>query len=173
MKNYISESTRTSLTTLGLYQIGGAVFAFYLVFRKISNELYFDFGQIIFLLSSMLIFFGYSTYCGILCIRLKNMAIRHSYINHFLQVITFTAFGYGFEYVSGVSLNIGVHSAGAPKFKFDASSYHLTINMGNAPEIAKFAVNLIAVAIIYFIYRLNRKIKKEKSSQAILELTST
>ena len=160
MKKDISNETELSLLKLGLYQIAGGVVGILLILWSIYKNQLFS-GLVVFLYLIILLFYAYSIFCGALCMQAKSNALLHSLINQVLQFIGFTALGFAFNYVAGVSLTIGINFTESMKFDYGLgiSDFLLRFNM----ESDKFIIdiNLVAFGIIYWIEKLRKNIKEE------------
>jgi hypothetical protein len=162
MEKRISSETESDLTKLGLYQIvGGAVGILILLWSLYKTESIASISIFLTLLIS--IFFGFSIYCGILCIKSKDKALSLSLMNQFLQLIGFAVFGFAFKYVAGVSLTIGLDLTESLKFGFaiGVSKFQLSINRD--PDLFQFDFNLIALVVIYWTDKLLKKFNSEKA----------
>lgn len=170
MKNHTSPETQSSLTSLGAYQIFGGFIGICILIWVIFKNPQISIGQIALLLLVAAVFSGYSIFCGILCLKLEKTALKHSYINQFAQVVSFSAFGLVFQYVAGVYLNIGLELTDSLEFDFGAgiSKFNLVIN-GN-PEIKTVSFNLVAIGIIFWIDSIKKRIEKDKSKLLVSEL---
>jgi hypothetical protein len=91
MKGILLERTRNECLALGYYQlIGGGVGVGFGLMRFIQNQ---TTTANLVSISIMLMFFGYSIYCGVACLGFKKNGLRHSLVNQFLQVIGFAVLG--------------------------------------------------------------------------------
>jgi hypothetical protein len=87
---------KSKLTGLGIYQIVGGAFGIILILWAMLNGQQIV-GPTIAIYLFMLLFFAFSFYCGILCLKKDNTALNLSLINQILQVIGFAMFGFAFN----------------------------------------------------------------------------
>jgi len=88
-----------------------------------------------------------------------------SVINQALQTVSITLFGYGYMYVAGLMFFVGIKAEQGVKFTFDVeltSSWHLYFNSAEAPM--EFAINFVAIYLIYFTGKLISTTKKEQAA---------
>jgi hypothetical protein len=167
MEKLISNETELDLTKIGLYQIvGGAlgplIVLWVIIFRK---PILTDLPVYIFLLIVSFLVFAYSIFCGILCLKTKKNALVHSLTNQILQAIGFAVMGFTFKYVAGFYLTIGLNFTDSIEFGFGIgiSVFHFDFN--SQSDIIKVDLNLVALALIFWIDKLMRKVKKEVATR--------
>ncbi len=119
-------------------------------------------GLNILVLAFMFIFFAYPVFCGTLCLKSKESALRHSLINQFLQLLGFAFFGFAFSYVAGIYLSIGLDLSKSIDVKFDIGVSKFDFNINREAERAEINFNLVAFGLIYWIEKLTKKLKAEK-----------
>jgi hypothetical protein len=161
--SYISKKTKSGFLILGAYQILGGMTGIILAGLHAYSH---NRGMILFLLLAFL-FFGYSILCGVLLIKTNVMALRLSLVNFLLQLVGWTILGFGFEYISGAFISVGIELTGPAKFDvtFGLSNFHLTFNRN--PEKFVIGFNLIALYLLFYTDRLSRKVKSEKETQEL------
>ena len=160
MEKVISKETESDLIKLGLYQVvGGAVGLILILWSIYKSPLMSGLLVLIYLL--VLLFFGYSILCGILCLKLKKNALEYSLVNQILQVVGFAMMGFAFKYVAGFFLTIGLNLSDSIKFGFGAGISKFDFNFNNERERFELDFNLIAFALIYWIDRLMKRVKQE------------
>ncbi|MBS1597471.1 MAG: hypothetical protein JST75_04555 [Bacteroidetes bacterium] len=163
IEKHISDETKSYLLQAGLYQlIGGAVGAQLIIWLLFTEPPVTSHSITVKLF--MLCVYAYSIACGVLCIRSNGMAVYYMRVNQLLQLIGFVGMGYAYKYVAGVYVSIGIDFTSSTKFIFDAgiSKFHLY----REPERAAFDINLVALLIMYWTLRLQRKIKTEMAGVA-------
>ena len=118
----------------------------------------------------MSLFFLYSIFCGVLCLRMKSSALTHSLINQFLQLISFIFSGFAFMYVAGIYFMIVIDLSASFEiiFGLGISAFQILIN-GDSPEFV-ININLIALAAILWIEKLKLKIRSENRNLALSSL---
>ena len=162
MDKLISKETEYELTKLGLYQIfGGTVGIIIIVWSIYQDSFLTELTLLIYLF--ILLFFGYSIFCGILCLKTKPNALGHSLTNQILQVISFAIMGFSFKYIAGFYFTIGLDLTDVVKFDFGLGLSNFSFNLNNEKDRLEIDFNLIALAVIYWIDKLMKKVKEEKS----------
>ena len=153
---------------LGIYQIAGGIVGLLLVTWYFIQVNVFS-G--IYLWAPLLAFpfFGYSIYCGILLLQKKESGLRLSFVNQCLQLFGFVFFGYGFKYVSGVFLAVGIDLTNSVEFglNFGISTWQININSEDTSFLINF--NLVALYLVIFITKLQRRIETERMAH-LMEL---
>ena len=157
---------KSDIFNIGLYQIiGGGIGAIMIINFLIRTTLFSELNMLIFCI--MFIFFGYSIFCGILCLNTKDTALQHSLINQFLQFLGFAIFGYAFSYIAGLYLTISLDFSNLFDIKFGAGISKLDFNINREVERTEVSLNLVAFGFIYWIDKLIQKIKEDKDIQKI------
>ncbi|WP_301929355.1 hypothetical protein [Ferruginibacter sp.] len=172
MKKYISKQTELNLLKLGLYQVIGGV-AGIIVFIWLFYR-----GQVFTLLAFVpymfvLVFFLYSIYCGILCMKVKKAALTHSFINQLLQLVPFTVFGFAFKYVAGIGIMVGFDLTHTINFTFDADISSFAFGSINDPADFVIEINLIALVLVIWIDKLRTKVHEELEVRKISSIVSS
>lgn len=154
------KSYKVILSIIGVYQILGSLFGLNFLFKDgflllIGNPLIFIF---------FLFAFSYGGYCGGMLLKQKKLkGINLSLINQSFQFVQFQLFGFGFDYVSGTYLGIGLSN------KPDLSLYYYQANFRSILSITYrgtdnenfVLINLVALLIfIILLYMKNEN--KEK-----------
>ncbi len=166
----LTPSIISKLKGLGIYQIaGGGIGVILLLWAAVTNQEWSQQSAVIVLLLYlfMLLFFSFSIYCGILCLKKHRIALRLSLINQILQVIGFAIFGISFQYIAGVYLTAGLDltQSFVLHFGLGISSLNFYINDGSQQMLVNF--NFVALGLIIFIEKLKKQIK-ERQEQLIL-----
>lgn len=160
MEKLLSKDSINNLTILGLYQvIGGAlglVIILIGVFDSPPNQ-----AVAVLLYLFILLFFAYSILCGILCLKLKKSALVHSLTNQILQLLAFAMMGFAFKYVAGLYLSIGLDLSESIKLTFGAGVSKFEINFNREADRLELDINLVALALIFWIDKLMKKIREE------------
>jgi hypothetical protein len=162
MQNHTSTETQNELSKLGLYQIVGGSIGIIMVIRALFLNRGFSGSEFLIALA-MIALFGYSVFCGVLCLEPRQNATTHSFINQALQLLSFSLIGYSFEYVAGVYLSIGLDFSGGADLTFGAGVSKLTIAINGEPDTTTVNINLIALLILFWLDRIIKKIKEEKA----------
>jgi hypothetical protein len=159
----MTTKTKSNISTIGWYQIiGGAIGAIIILYSVFNSTQFSALNISIYVF--MLLFFAYSIFCGTLCLKHKDNALIHSLINQFLQLIGFAFFGFAFTYVAGLYLSIGLDLSNSIDMKFDVGISKFDFNINREHERAEINFNLVAFALIYWIDKLMKKIKEEKTN---------
>jgi hypothetical protein len=162
MPKNITTETQNELSKLGLYQIIGGAIGILLVLWLLYKTT--DITQLVaVLIIVMSSFFCYSIFCGILCLKAKETALKFSFINQVLQIIGFSIMGYSFTYVAGIYLTIGFDYIESFKLKFGVGISSLKISLNTDPDLTRFDINIIGILVLIWVDRLTRKIKQERS----------
>lgn len=145
---------------LAIYQVIGGLIGLFYCYNFIYSQPN-NFSAIAFALIGTF-FYLFSIFCGLL-IQIKNnlLSLKLSSLNQILQVVNFSIAGFGFKYVSGIVLSIGINYMEdfLLTSNFNVSEFLLNINV--ASEVSFLNLNLVAVFLIYYIDRLiEMKLKK-------------
>lgn len=142
----------------GWYQILGGCFGIVLMLELPFIIPFSHWLEYILLLCSLFTF-GFSVLCGIKVIRGSNNAYNFSYINQCLQILKFSLSGFGFHYVSGISLFAGVRLTNSDYiFELGTSSWLIEWDSGSSVKEIHF--NLIAILLLVVIDSLKKENKK-------------
>ena len=170
MIDNLPKKTITKLKVLAIYQVIGGILGLGLTGWIMGKEQMMSvFLFFIFLIPTAL--YSYSIYCGRLLLKKKDIGIRHSLINQFLQLISFAISGYAFQYVSGIYLSIGFSYTEIFNLKFDfglASVWQISI--GTDTPTFLINLNLVALFLIVFINKVKKKIKEESFEAEVLQI---
>ncbi len=111
-----------------------------------------------------LLLYVFSFLCGVFVFQRKTIGLRISLINQALQVIGFSLFGYGFEFVAGISYDIFIdYNDGLDiSTSLGISNWHLLLN--NDTGIIQGSINVIAISMVIFIVHLKKRQRKEVAS---------
>lgn len=107
-----------------------------------------------------LLLYVFSFLCGLFVFLRKSFSLKISLINQALQVIGFSLFGYGFEFVAGASFDIffdyndGLDITTSLGF----CNWHLLLN--NDTGVIQVSINIVAIAMIIFILYLRKQYVK-------------
>lgn len=165
MQNNSSEDAYHKLDVIAAYQIIGGTIGLVLTGFSIYKST--DISWVLFLIA--IGFYTFSIYCGVTLFMNKGTAIRYSLINQFLQLFSFSLLGYAFEYVSGLSLFIGIDFANSLNFKssISISTWHILVNDDSG--ISEINFNLVALFIIIFIVQLKKKTSKQDTENQLAQ----
>lgn len=160
MEKLLSKETISTLLKLGVYQIVGGGIGVLMILWGMFQTMAFN-APLLILYTGVLALFGYSIFCGISCVQTKKKALTYSLYNQILQVIGFTFTDFSFKYVAGVHFSIGFEMRDAMHINFNPgiSSVIFNINMGQ--EYLSLSINLIAIALIFWINKIMKRVKSE------------
>ena len=169
MQKSSTSKFKSDFLKLGWYQIIGGAMGLVLIIALALATLKFSALNILIIIL-MLAFFIYSILCGILCLRSKPGATAHSLINQFLQLISLTVAGFSFKYVAGAYLTLGLDLSKSFEiaFGFGISGFNFEINEQLNDTVIN--LNLVALGLIYWIDKLRKKIKEEKTTIEIASI---
>jgi len=171
MEKIISKEIESDLAKLGFYQIiGGVLGLIVILWNMFETFLMSALGILLYLF--ILLFFAYSIFCGILCLKANKNALRLSLINQILQVIGFAIMGFGFKYIAGVYFSIGLDLSESIKFGVGAGISSFNFNFNNQTERLELDFNVVAIALIYWIDKLMKKVKEENSIRQLSSIGS-
>lgn len=99
----------------------------------------------------------FSILCGRMLFRNLRRGLVLSIINQVLQVVYFSIGAYGFQYVAGLRIGVGVDMVAGWIFKFRLalSSFHFSIGTDLGQKF--IGVNLVALFLIFWLERLLEK----------------
>lgn len=103
--------------------------------------------------------FVFSILCGRMLFWNARRGLILSLVNQLLQVVYFAFGSYGFLYVAGVRIGLGLDLVGSWTFKFRLaiSSFEVYFNTDTGQKL--IGVNLVALALIFWIESLLQKVK--------------
>ena len=172
MEVLFSKKIKSDLTKLGLYQIVGGVLGIIIIIWAILKiPLLTDLAALVYFI--MVLFFAYSIFCGVLCIKTKKNSLLHSLINQMLQIFGIAIMGYALKYVAGFYLTIGLNLTDSIKFTFGTGLSKFDFNINLEKERLELDFNLIAFAFVYWIDKLMQKVKEEESVRQAFSIGET
>jgi len=160
MNGIYSTKVISKLRSLGAYQIAGGSIGCLLILWAILNNTTIDLS--LFVYGFMIIFSGFSIYCGIICFKTKIIAVKLSLINQVLQVIGFAMFGLAFKYSAGVYVTAGLNLSESFNFIFGAGFSRFEFAFNADHHVREIDVNFVALPLIIFIESLKNHIKQEQ-----------
>ena len=157
----LNKSTNFQLKAIALYQIIGGVLGIALTLWVMFS------GEMVVALPALRIglfaggLYVFSILCGSMLFRKPQRALVLSLINQVLQVVYFSFGAYGFQYVAGLRIGIGVDMVGGWIFKFRMalSSFHFSVGDDLGQKF--IGVNLVALFLIFWLERLLEETKKQ------------
>lgn len=166
MRDTLFNQTKDKVRILGYYQLIGGILGIFLWIRMLVNLA--ELTGLDFLFVLMIVgLFSYSIYAGLMTIKFKGNWILHSQINQIIQIFNISLLGYSFYYISGLGLYFGFDLTQNFLFKFHfyISACNLAYNSSSDTIIVEF--NIIAIAVLYLISKLELMIKSENDIRKI------
>ena len=160
---------KSKLKALGVYQIIGGIIGIGLTINLISTLI--SIPKILFPLFFVAFsLFSYSIICGIIIFKSIKKGLRYSKINQILQVVHFMAFGYAYQYISGINFSIGLDLTESLNFKanLNLSAWQLNINTDDPNLIIN--LNLVALFLIIWIDKAKVATHKEEINKQLNNL---
>jgi len=169
MENNFTKSTLSKLKTLGIYHIAGGIIGVALTVWIILKLTIIS-GPTLLLVLVILGLYAHSIYCGALLLEKRISGLNHSLVNQCLQIVSFSIFGFTFQYVSGFFLSVGLDLTNSFYITANAgiSSWQITINDDAGLLILNF--NIIALFLAIFIFRLKKKIQQDEIENKITSI---
>lgn len=169
MKSNLSDQTESDFIKIGIYQIaGGAIGILYIIWALIQSFMITGPAAVFYIL--FVVLYGFSVVCGIRCIYFKKDALQYSIINQLLQVVHFSIAGLGFTYIAGFHASVEIDLTNAIKFGLSASLSNIELTLNGDPELASAGVNLVAIAIVYWIDKLAKRAKAERELKIVRQI---
>ncbi|MFT3702625.1 MAG: hypothetical protein QM802_09655 [Agriterribacter sp.] len=162
----ISKETESDFTKLGLYQVAGGIMGIVLVLWAIYKSSSFS-GIIIIIYLSFTLCFGYSIFCGMLCLNTNKNALKLSLINQCTQAIGFAIMGYAFKYIAGFYFTIGLDLSTTVETTFGIGVSKIDFNFNTNANRLEIDFNLVALGLIYWIVRLQKRVRNETTVRAL------
>jgi hypothetical protein len=162
MNKFLSDKNKIKLISLATYQIGGGIFGIIITIQLLLDAEEIK-GLVVFLILIALGLFAFSIYCGLCLIKNKlHRGLKLSTINQAIQTISFTMFGYGYKFCSGIFLYLGVDLTNAfnVSFKLRLSNWYFIINSDK--EVLTVGINIVAFYLLYFISKLEGEIEVDR-----------
>lgn len=162
-------SNGRKLDFLSIYQMfGGLIGIVFLIY------LFFQIDEInvayIFVLGFGFVLYIFSFAAGLFLFQRKPYGLKFSLLNQLLQIIGFSFWGFGFEYVAGLSFSVFLKYTDSFDFTttFGLSNWHILIN-GDS-QIREISINLVALFLVFVILKRQKEYNMEKLSNEISNL---
>ena len=141
----------TEIKYLGYYQIIGGVIGIIVAVIAIVNSINAGFFSLVkfpiyFILCLPFVF---SMYVGFRCIDKKPNRLRLSKWNQVLQVIGFGISGYGYTYIAGIQLGIGLDLTESYVFNYKLGLSMFQFNINQNAHLSFVMVNILALFLVY------------------------
>jgi len=161
MEIFIRSQFSITHKIIGIYQIIGSAIGFILL----CHSLYLQGWSAVQLLAIdivLLLFCIYSFVCGILCMKLHEMALTLSFVNQILQLLGFGLSGFLYTYTSGINFSIVLDFTNQLMMNLDLGISKMFLQFNNGTETIFFQINIVALAIMIWIDRTQQKTKSFK-----------
>jgi hypothetical protein len=169
MNDAQTEKNKKDFYKLGIYQIVGGAVGFLMILWSFVNAVDFNWISLIICIIIFL-FFSFSIFCGLYCIKQKEIALRLSFINQFIQVFGFALLGFSFKYIAGFYFNIGINFSDDFNFttSLGISKFDFTIN--KEPERLEVDINIVAIVILNWIGKIKAKVKAANETAQVASI---
>lgn len=147
-------NTKNQLKALAIYQMLGGLLGIGLtIWVMFSGEITVT-QQVLRLGLFAGVLYVFSILCGRFILRNPKRGLQLSLLNQVFQVLYFSFGAYGFQYVAGLRVGVGVDMVGGWLFKFRLalSSFHFSIGTDLGQKF--IGINLVALFLIFWIERL-------------------
>jgi len=167
-----SKDTVFKLKALGVYQLLFAV-AGCILTAVLMVRTGFQYWQVTLLFAVAFALYSYAIICGIFCWQLKKEALPYSLVNQYLQLVSFSIVGYGFKYLAGSALYVGVDLTNNFVVNINLEVVSTwTIRFASNSDAIVINFNLAAMAVIIIINKLSKIIAEEETNREVLDIGS-
>jgi hypothetical protein len=172
----MSTSTTTSassfLKNLGIYQIiGGGVGVLLILWALMNLQ---DIQPLlvgIYVVFSL--FYSFSIYCGILCVRHKETAMKLSLLNQIIQTLGIAILGFAFQFAAGLYISAGLDLSESFELKFGAGISKFDFNFNNEEGRVEVNLNFVALGLIMLITKQRKKVEQENLVNQISQIAES
>jgi hypothetical protein len=163
MENNLNNDLKNKIKGLALYQIVGGIIGIGLTIWLISKTVTIT-GLLILIFILATGLYSFSIYCGQQLLKGKiKYGLKLSTINQSLQVINFALLGFGFKFVAGLILSIGIDYTNDFNFTFNFSLSEFQFNINSERELVTVGFNIVAIYLVYFIDKLQQEIENRET----------
>lgn len=148
---------KPKLKALSIYQIAGGVIGLALTAWIFAEYIDSMTGLLLTLFSIAIVLYVYSVYCGILLLKNHVLGLKYSLINQVLQVLSFSALGFAFQFVAGGYIYVGVDLTEGFLLKLNAGISTWQIIVNDDEQMLSANINLVALYLIIFIEKIKRR----------------
>lgn len=159
----MQQKPKAGLRFLALYQIVGGILGIALTLWVLFRGELVVTQQVLRISLFAAGLFVFSILCGRMLFRNARRGLVLSLINQVLQVVYFTFGAYGFQYVAGLRLGVGIDMIGSWTFKFRLAISSFQLEAGTDTGQKLIGINLVALCLIFWIERLLEQVKKADS----------
>jgi hypothetical protein len=166
MKEISKNTTDKKLDFISGYQMLGGLTGIAFIVYMIFNIDEINWAHILTVILGVLLY-TFSFISGLFLYQRKKNAIKLSLLNQIFQIIGFSFWGFGFEYVSGLSFDLFIRNTDGIDFSlnFGLSNWHMLINKDTG--IQEISINLIALYFLFYISRLRKEYTQEILSDQV------
>ncbi|HMP94669.1 MAG TPA: hypothetical protein PKD90_17445, partial [Phnomibacter sp.] len=140
---------------LGIYQIAGGG-AGLLMLALLLTSVHQPQGLTALILLLAALFFMFSILAGWLCLRQYALAFTITYINQLLQVPALMLAGFGYKYVAGISLGLGIHLTHGFELAFSGGLSAFELQFNQHFDTVQLEVNLVAWWLLWWMDKQRR-----------------
>ena len=160
MKIILSKELELDLIKVGLYQIVGGCIGIAITLWNVFRSPLLT-GLMVILILLFLLFFAYSIYCGVLCIKTNKNALKLSLINQMLQLVSIAILGVTYNYISGFFVSIGLDLTDKPKFIFNGGISTFEFSLKHQIDRFEISFNIVALILLFWVGNIMDKVKAE------------
>ncbi len=162
MEKFLKNSDRKIFNVIGYYQIIGGIVGIGLSIYSIITKTNIPTINYIFFIVAFVLY-SFCLTSGLFLLKEKlEKGIKLTLINQILQSIQFSISGYSFIFVGLINVFVGIDYTNDFLFKLDftLTKYLFTISQKN--EVIVVGLNLIPILILFYIKKIETRIKLEK-----------
>ena len=160
MQNISAKYIDSRITALAAYQLIGGVIGLYYLIDLVRSAGHIPPSFVLIIVLGFVCYL-FSVFCGGFLFKDRILGARLSLVNQLLQVFSFSLFGYGFEYVAGISTAVNMDFA--PKYSVslnsELSNWYLLLSGDD--ETRRISFNLVAIFLVLFISRLQKRMHQQ------------
>ena len=151
---------KNKLEIIGIYQAIGGLIGFYPIVVNFFSHGLSKYLNIIFLPFTLL--YAFSLLCGYLLISGNyKKGINLSIYNQALQILSFSVFGFGYMYVSGIFAAIKLDVTQDIFLGMDFDVSHFILKLNSEFDITYVSINLVPIIILNALFRTKELFEKK------------
>ncbi len=157
MENDASRYLNSRITALGVYQVMGGLIGIYYLIVFVTGSHNIPSVTVAIVTLGFLVH-CFSIFCGVFLFKDRMRGARFSITNQLLQVISFFAMGFGYDYVSGISAKVDVSFSPEVATGMESSLSNWVISFKGDTSLSMVSFNIVAIFLVIFTIRLQRRI---------------
>ena len=165
----LSESILLKSKVLAFYEIIGGLVGIGLTLYIIIKLTAFP-TLLLFLLFIAFALYIFSIICGVTLLKNLKSGYKLSRFNQFLQIVNFSMLGFGFHYISGLFMTIGMDLSEHFNINVNWGTSSWNFDFNNNQGINYFSINIIAIIIAIFIDKQLKHLEKLDLDQKLSQL---